>query len=508
MLDSRSGPFEIRGVYGGRKKRYIVEREETACFRTCKEKPICLPTLGEIIKDCKCQKCPTGVPALDGGSCEENCPNGHEKNGRGGCCPTGQKPRAKGDGCEVNDGNDGNDRKGKCPDGTVLDPKEGWDPKVGDPKCQIDDGKSCPSPKIPATRPAGNENDASYKVECGEPDKDNRPKCDPKTQYTEVYVDSNGKAKETCKQTRKYQDRKKAKSKDPSFKAKIQDLYNKVKPDQDKKDEQRKNSLKKLKEIQADRDRKFKDMDDKIKEANHKVKEREHKCNVHIALLLGAAYEAKNMRRAEEDSPYSWTTDYFDEEFVGSDDRLTEWPQEIDINQISANVDTNAFLKQWDEEINERKRRGSSCNFVGKRSLGRRCSQKRSMGEWYDDINLDTRPDNTSSLIERNVEQVYYPENRSPDTEELEKRNPFALLFNILAQFGGKLGMQVLTRATSSVAASSPRLASLLKNPDRLFQIAAKGQGTKAGTKGMDNAKMAIKKDYKRWLKCLKEGLP
>lgn len=69
-------PMEIRGVHGGRKKRYIIEREEPSCSKECKEKPICLPTLGEIIKDCKCQKCGTGVPALDGSSCEENCPEG------------------------------------------------------------------------------------------------------------------------------------------------------------------------------------------------------------------------------------------------------------------------------------------------------------------------------------------------------------------------------------------------------------------------------------------------
>jgi hypothetical protein len=77
ILHPRSEPFEIRGVYGGRKKRYIVEREApSSCSKECKEKVICLPTLGNIIKDCKCQKCPTGVPALDGKSCQENCAKG------------------------------------------------------------------------------------------------------------------------------------------------------------------------------------------------------------------------------------------------------------------------------------------------------------------------------------------------------------------------------------------------------------------------------------------------
>jgi len=74
ILNARSdGPFEVRGVYGGRKKRYIVERKE-AC---CKNKPICLSVVGEFIKDCKCTKCPAGkVPAPGGASCQDNCPQG------------------------------------------------------------------------------------------------------------------------------------------------------------------------------------------------------------------------------------------------------------------------------------------------------------------------------------------------------------------------------------------------------------------------------------------------
>lgn len=73
----RAAPFEIRGVQGGRKKRYIVEREEpSACSKECSQRPVCLPTLGEVIKDCKCKRCVSGIPAPDGKSCQENCPEG------------------------------------------------------------------------------------------------------------------------------------------------------------------------------------------------------------------------------------------------------------------------------------------------------------------------------------------------------------------------------------------------------------------------------------------------
>tara|TARA_R110002003_G_scaffold9_5_gene391 strand:- start:24142 stop:25212 length:1071 start_codon:yes stop_codon:yes gene_type:complete len=355
------------------------------------------------------------------------------------------------------------------------------------------------------------ENDTSYKVACGEPDKDEskRPKCDPKNQYVDVFVDSTGKATESCKQTRKYYDRKRTKPTNSNLRAKIKDTWNKLKPEYDKKDQERKDSLKKLKELQEQRDRSMKEQDDKIREANDKKKERQAKCSTPIALLLGAAFnEAKAKRDGEH--PYDWTTDYFDEDFISSDDRLKEWPVDIDVEKISADVDTEAFLKKWDEYIDDHKRVSQSCNFVGKRSLERRCSQKRSLEEWYPygDLDLSNRVDNTSSLHQRHLEPAHHPEISFRDIEPVQKRNLFAALFVALAQFGTRLGVQVAARATASVAASSPRLANLLKTPERLFQTAPKGQGTKAGQKGMESAKEAIKKDNQRWLKCLKEGLP
>jgi hypothetical protein len=76
VLSPKTFPMEIRGVYGGRKRRYIVERDEPACSKECRNKPPCFPTLGEIVKDCQCQKCGTKVPTLDGKNCEDNCPQG------------------------------------------------------------------------------------------------------------------------------------------------------------------------------------------------------------------------------------------------------------------------------------------------------------------------------------------------------------------------------------------------------------------------------------------------
>jgi hypothetical protein len=74
VLDPSAQHLEIRGVVGGRKTRYILEREEK---KKCCRKKLCLSVMGEILdKDCKCKKCPTGVPALDGRSCQDACPAG------------------------------------------------------------------------------------------------------------------------------------------------------------------------------------------------------------------------------------------------------------------------------------------------------------------------------------------------------------------------------------------------------------------------------------------------
>jgi hypothetical protein len=435
---------------------------------------------------------------------------GQEKNDQGGCCPIGQKPKTTGDGCEPKQSD--NDRKGGCPDDTVLDPKQGWDPKTESPRCQIDDEKKCAKPKIPATRPDGMENDASYEVRCGDVDESKRPKCDPKTQYVDTSVNTEGKASQRCKHTRKFQDRKRTKPTNSDIRAKIKDQWNKTKPDNEKRDKERQANLEKLKGLREERDKKAKEYDNK-READDKKKERMGKCNPIVALLIGAATNAAQNSKRDDEHPYDWTSWFFDEDFVSSDERIKDWPPELDVNQISLDVNENKWLEKWSADLDERKRSlYVNCNFVGKRSLERRCSAKRSLeGDWYDeddvDVELDTLSANNTSVIE------IYAGLANPATVsargliDLEKRNPFAWLFSILAQFGTRVATGVVARVTASVAANSPRLANLLKNTERLFQTAKPGEGAKSGLRGMENAKDIIRKD-KNWLKCLKEGIP
>lgn len=373
------------------------------------------------------------------------------------------------------------------------------------PKCQIDDEKDCPKPKIPETRPEGMENDASYKVGCGDPEKD-PPKCNQKTQYAHVYVDSEGKATQTCKQTKKYQDRKKGKPTNGDLRARIKDSWNKLKPDYDKRNKERQDALEKLKSLQEERNKRAEEQDKKETDAKNKKKERQAKCNTPIALLMGAA-SSQLVGKRDGEHPYDWTTDFFDEEFVSSDERLQDWPDEINVDEISPDVNIDAFLNQWDEYIDDHRRAQYSC-WGKKRSLERRCPQRRSLDDdWYDDFELVTLSRNGSILHQGELIPVNHRSQSAYDIVQLEKRNPFALL-GILAGFFTRLGVQLVARASASVAARTPRLAFLVKSPDRLFQIAARGQGTKAGQDGMKAAAKTIRSDYKRWAKCLKEGLP
>lgn len=276
-----------------------------------------------------------------------------------------------------------------------------------------------------------------------------------------------------------------------------------------------------MKEKKDKIDKEIKEREDKINDKNERKKKRQAECSPVIALLMGLASNVAANSKRDGEHPYDWTTDYFDEAYVTSDDRIKEWPEEVDIDKISAEVDEKAFLKQWDDDLDERRRPiRPGCILVGKRSLDRRCTKKRSLDDWTDDLDSlafsdqdidgnNFSPDednnnnnnNSSSLIERDYKSY------STDLIELEKRNPFAALINLIVQFATRFAVGFMSRPIASITAQVSRLKELRKVPERLFQNAPTNQGTKAGVKGMDNAKAAIRK-HKRWINCLRNGLP
>jgi hypothetical protein len=346
-------------------------------------------------------------------------------------------------------------------------------------------------------------------VECGQPD-DDGPTCDPKTQYAHVSVDSNGKATHICKQTQKYYDRKGTKPTDSRVRARIKAWWDRIKPQRDQEEKDRKELRDKLKTIEAERDEEAKKQKQELEEKDKKAK-RLSQCSTCVALVAGAAIDGATAKRDGE-HPYEWTSDYFDEEFVISDESLADWPNDIDVNSISEDVDQESFLKKWLEVITDRKRAlYNNCNFVGKRSLDRRCSQRRSLEDWYGlgdgtygDNDLHIRSANSSILVERQTESVNHLTVSPRGSDELDKRF-LGALFSMLAQFGTRLatGLAALVRSASSAVAAVTKIA----KPERLFQNAAGSAGRGRGTpQGMTNARKAIK-DFADWKKCLKDGL-
>ena len=229
----------------------------------------------------------------------------------------------------------------------------------------------------------------------------------------------------------------------------------------------------------------------------HNELKRTGKC-LGLSAFIQGAMMVEGMARRDGEHPYELTTLYFDETFVGADERLDEWPADVDVDKLSEDVNIDAFFKRWDELLNENRRERQGCNFLGKRSLDRRCSQKRSLQDFYGIDIYDEPVGNTTGLVQADM----YP-------RSLEARNPLALLFQALAQFFTRVGQQLVARAVGVVAARSPRLANLIRQaPERLFQIARNGE-SKASQQSMKNARDAIaKKDEKAWKRCLKDGMP
>jgi hypothetical protein len=313
--------------------------------------------------------------------------------------------------------------------------------------------------------------------------------------------------------TRKYNDRKRGKPTDSDFRAKIRDLWDKAKPANDERRKQRQENLDKLKGLREERDKNAKDLEKKMQE-NDKKKERIGKCNPVISLMMGAVVSAAQNAKREGEHPYDWTSDYFDEAFVTSDDRLKDWPEELKIDQISADVDEKKWMKKWNDDIDMRRQsQYHSCNHVGRRSLDRRCAAKRSLeGYWFEVDDEGILTDNaTSPMIEVDLPPAVHVAASSRELEiyrGLEKRNPiFGWIISLILQLTTRFAQQVVVRVTAAIATRSPQLRNLLKASDRLFQIAKPGQGMRAGVNGMKNAQEAIKKD-KNWLRCLKEGIP
>ena len=449
---------------------------------------------------------------------------GQKKNGKGGCCPAGMEMNQPGTKCECPSGKaakpggvgcddrseEDRARQGNCPEGQILDPKEGQKSDTKDPKCQIDDGKNCKKPNIPATRLEGQELDSNHVVDCGKPkDAKERPKCDSRTHYTYVWVDSDGTALEECQKTKQFSQRKKSKVQE--LRGKFKDKWTKSKSQRDKQEKERQEKLKSLKEQRKKLQSEADEREKALKEKDDKKKARMGKCATVTALMMGLAENLAQKR--EEEHPYDWTSDYFDEDFITSDDRLNDFPRDIDIDNIACNkdnctdIDAEAWMKEWQERAQARdlKENWPTCTQIRKRRLFARCPAKRSLQ--VDDVTSENVSSTEASSVPELASSkalVHCNGKHSTCTTGLEKRNPLIGILIEIGMFGARLGVSLLTRAATSIARWAPRLADIAKNTDRLFKIAQNG---KAGARSVDSMKEAFSKIAKNpnFRKCLKD---
>ncbi|KAF2121021.1 hypothetical protein BDV96DRAFT_595404 [Lophiotrema nucula] len=473
-----------------------------------------------------------------GGACEDRCKKrckGRRIKDPRNCqrcipCVSGTKPDPFHITCINNDEDE--NRKGNCPDDTVLDPKEGPQKPDADPKdlkCAIDDEKDCKPPKIPETRPSGKENDASFKPQCLDVDENDKTKCDDKQQFMETTVGPDGKAKRICKPTRQYENKKKGRWE--KMKDKFKKRWEDKRDERAKKDEERKT---RRTNIDENKQRKEKEVEDKKKK---KIKS--YRCGMATAMeagqkIAGLIPTKRLARRDGEgekiDSYMDMIACYFDADFVDSDEFLDYWPSDINVDDIGIDVDHEAYMAAFEERMAHADldfwNSHDFCKRNGNGTLEARCPPKKrdelvakereyaeksqmaeralkrdlvgtSLHKRDDDVDPNDFCD-MSNLAKRDTHEA----------EAVKKRNPFAIFIEI-ALFAARMATSLLSRVIPRLISFSPRLANLLeKTPKNLFKLAPKGHVGNAGSR--EAMKQAFRKlaDHPAFKKCIRDGKP
>jgi hypothetical protein len=437
------------------------------------------------------------------------------------------------------------DRKGHCPDGQVLNEREGPSNVKGDiQSCRLNDEKNCKEPNIPESRKEGDELKQEVKVGCGR-DKDGKireaPKCNKKKEWRKSFVDSEGNAVVECVPTTRFKERLKNRLNKPDFVKSVKDFHNKM---ADKFKNQREVGDKALKDSKEEKAKRQKQVDEDAKkekaemDKKEKAKLQKSKCEAGQLLFAGALEQNKRDKKGKRDAAedendsYAKTTLWFEEPYLTHDDRLKELPKDLDLSKVADDVDFDAYIKVWAKYIDDQKPLYTGgCNYSKRSSLSARCSQRRSVDEDDDDTDpddeldwLDAHPYNTSTLVQRDFGPGDEPAMTTGDYEErlkaLESRNlseiekrqaQIVLAWLIrLGLWASNAGLR-LSQAAATISNSAPRLWAIMgKHGSKfLFQPAKATQGAKGGGAVMEKTSKGLWDKWGRELtKCMLEGLP
>ncbi|KAI9674539.1 MAG: hypothetical protein M1817_001877 [Caeruleum heppii] len=215
------------------------------------------------------------------------------------------------------------EKQGKCPSGQVLDPAEGGqDASTANPKCIADDASKCGQGEVPESRPKKDGGGPKDTVDCAKDLKEeDKPKCT-KSEYRfiEIQHSVDGKtAKYSCQKTRDWDRRKDSKFEETKARKKAE--YEKRKAERDR-------------ERQEREERERQDRERRDKEKAERKKKRLGKCLTIVPLAM-------------DGDSMAFSDEFFDEDFVSSDEMLQYWPADIPDVDETVNLDSDEFLEGW-----------------------------------------------------------------------------------------------------------------------------------------------------------------
>ncbi|KAL9618116.1 MAG: hypothetical protein Q9160_007123 [Pyrenula sp. 1 TL-2023] len=196
--------------------------------------------------------------------------------------------------------------------------------------------------------------------------------------------------------------------------------------------------------------------------------------------------------------PFQWASEYFDEDFVGSDDMMQNWPDDVSYTR-EADIDFDKMQHAWMKQVNDIKEdeewdqnHPSICGLIAggknKRCQGKKVRRDGPMGP---SLPLPVPISNVRSMIPR----------------AKHSKRQFQILGAILEACG--IFLRAASGIIPDIVTSATRLASLVARGARQALSLARSGASKASRQEMKDATEKIVKDAekkeirKEWKNCL-----